>query len=311
MLGYLSSALGRDREAQDHHARAAAHAQRVKRHFWDSSRGIFANRLWNGNFVKSLAPTSFFPLLIRAADPPQVASLMRHLSSPKSFGGRYIVPSVSRSDPAFGQNVYWRGRIWPILNWLLWLGLKRNGLAVQARAMQRKCHSLFAASWKLRLAPENFNATTGQGLDQPDSDPFYSWTALLPIMNIAEIMDIDPWDGWCLRNGTDETQIGPLNSPIGIVTVGRRNGWLRLNLKNELLFETTVRPGITGLTISARSLRFTLPARLSPGARLRTSKPVIEARQADMPLRFQGPAKELSLRRTGNRAEPLELRFSD
>ena len=264
MLGCLASVLGRDREARDHHSRSAAHGLRVKQHFWDASRGIFANRLWNGSFVKSLSPTSFFPLLIGTADPPHIASLMRHLASPQSFGGRYMIPSVSRSDPAFRQNVYWRGRIWPILNWLVWLGLKRNGLDVQARTMQKKSRSLFAAAWKLRLSPENFNAATGAGLDQPDSDPFYSWTALLPIMEIAEIMDIDPWDGWCLHNGTDEIELGPIDSPIGTVTVSRRNGWLRLSANNDLLFETTIRPGITGLAINARSLRLKLPARLAP-----------------------------------------------
>jgi putative isomerase len=311
MLGYLASALGRDREARDHHSRAADHAKRVKHHFWDESRGIFANRLWSGNFVKSLAPTSFFPLLIRAADPSQIASLMRHLSSRASFGGRYILPSVSRPDPAFKQNVYWRGRIWPILNWLVWLGLKRNGLQVQAQAMQRKCRDLFAASWKLRRAPENFNATTGEGLDQPDSDPFYTWTALLPIINIAEIMDIDPWEGWCLRNGTDEILLGPLNSPIGAIMVSRRDGWLRLTSNSELLFETTVQPAITGLKISARSLQLTLPARLSAGARLRSSKPIAEAVQASEPLRFETPAQDLILRPTGSRTERLKLRFSD
>jgi len=217
---------------------------------------------------------------------------------------------VSRSDPAFRQNVYWRGRIWPILNWLVWLGLKRNGLDVQARAMQRKSRSLFAASWKLRLAPENFNATTGQGLDQPDSDPFYSWTALLPIMDIAEIMDIDPWDGWCLHNGTDEIKLGPINSPIGAVTVSRRNGWLRLSANDELLFETNVKPEIKGLTINARSLRLRLPARLASGARLRSSKPVAEALQANRPLRLNSPTRDLSLQATTHRAELLELKFS-
>jgi putative isomerase len=311
MLGYLASALGRDREARDHHSRSSAHGLRVKYHFWDASRGIFANRLWNGSFVKSLSPTSFFPLLIAAADPPQIASLMRHLSSLKSFGGRYMIPSVSRSDPAFQQNVYWRGRIWPILNWLVWLGLKRNGLDVQAQAMQRKSRSLFAASWKQRFAPENFNATTGQGLDQPDSDPFYSWTALLPIMNIADVMDIDPWQGWCLRNATDEIELGPINSPVGAVTVSRRKGWLRLTVNDELLFETTVQPELRGLTINARSLRFMLPARLAAGARLRSGKPIAEARQGNQPLRLQRPTHELSLRGTKHIAELLELIFSD
>jgi putative isomerase len=311
MLGYLAAALGRDREARDHHSRSAAHGLRVKHHFWDASRGIFANRLWNGGFVKSLSPTSFFPLLIGAADPRQIASLMRHLSSREGFGGRYMIPSVSRSDPAFRQNVYWRGRIWPILNWLVWLGLKRNGLDSQAQAMQRKSRSLFAASWKQRLAPENFNATTGQGLDQPDSDPFYSWTALLPIMEIAEVMDINPWDGWCLRNGTAEIELGPINSPIGAVTVSRRNGWLRLSANNELLFETTVQPEIKGLTINARSLRLMLAAKLASGARLRSAKPIAEALQANQPFRLKHPTHDLSLRATRHGPELLELTFSD
>jgi putative isomerase len=42
---------------------------------------------------------------------------------------------------------------------------------------------LFRRSWaERRIAPENYNPLSGEGLDQPDTDPFYSWTALLPFM---------------------------------------------------------------------------------------------------------------------------------
>jgi putative isomerase len=42
---------------------------------------------------------------------------------------------------------------------------------------------LFWRSWaERRIAPENYNPLSGEGLDQPDTDPFYSWTALLPFM---------------------------------------------------------------------------------------------------------------------------------
>jgi putative isomerase len=309
MLGHIALALGRAGDAADHYSRSAAHAQRIAEHFWDASRGIFANRLWNDRFVSSLAPTSFFPLLIRAADSKQITSLMRHLASPKSFGGRFVLPSVSRSDPAFRQNVYWRGRIWPILNWLVWLGLKRNGLATEARTLQMKSWTLFAGSWKSRLAPENFNAVTGKALDQPDTDPFYSWTALMPLMAVAEIMDFDPWDGWCLRNGRDELSLGPLNSPVGHVTVSRSRGWLRMTAENGFSLETNIQPGITGITISTDAMRFTLPERLKAGALLRCSKPVAEALQVSEPLWMKRPG-EFRLRATGNRRELVELRFS-
>ena len=37
-----------------------------------------------------------------------------------------------------------------------------------------------------RLCPENYHPKTGEGLDQPDTDPFYSWSALLAYMSIPD-----------------------------------------------------------------------------------------------------------------------------
>jgi putative isomerase len=216
---------------------------------------------------------------------------------------------VSRGDPAFRQNVYWRGRIWPILNWLVWLGLKRNGLAAEAQTLQRKSWILFTGPWKSRLAPENFNAVTGKALDQPDTDPFYSWTVLMPLMAVAEIMDFDAWDGWCLRNGRDQLSLGPLNSPFGQVTVSRSRGWLSMTAESGFSFETNVQPGITRLTISTDAIRFTLPEKLKTGALVRCSRPATEARQGSKNLKMNRPG-EFRLRATGNRREPVELRLS-
>ncbi|MSP83444.1 MAG: hypothetical protein EXQ94_11090 [Alphaproteobacteria bacterium] len=59
MLGLMGRALGEDMAA------VAARTQRLKARIaaelWDSDRQVFANRLWSGRFVRSLAPTSFFP----------------------------------------------------------------------------------------------------------------------------------------------------------------------------------------------------------------------------------------------------------
>ncbi len=32
------------------------------------------------------------------------------LDDPKAFGGEHRLPSVTRDDPAYHDNVYWRGR---------------------------------------------------------------------------------------------------------------------------------------------------------------------------------------------------------
>jgi putative isomerase len=183
MLGLMARDLGRDGAA--HEAHAAALRTKISAHFWDAKRNIFANRLWSGAFVRSVAPTSFYPLLCGAATPEQTAHLLAHLDNPETFGGAPGLPSVARNDPAFHDNVYWRGRVWPILNWLVWCGLKRAGQANAAQALREKSWALFAQSWRdRRLCPENYHPRTGEGLDRPDSDPFYSWTALLAYMSV-------------------------------------------------------------------------------------------------------------------------------
>ena len=255
MLACLASLIGRDDEADAHRTRARDHAARLQRHFWDASRGIFANRLWSGKFVDSLAPTSFFPLLVGAADPDQIAALRRHLADPTSFGGAWGLPSVARSDRAFADNVYWRGRIWPILNWLVWLGLKRSGLDEDAQALRLKSEKLFQSAWTSRLAPENFNATTGEALDQPDTDPFYSWTALLPLMAACGLVDVDPWLGWCLHTSGDDLELGPMHSPWGPLFVSRVGGRIEVRREEALVFSSTNSTGLTRSDLEGGRIR--------------------------------------------------------
>ena len=185
ILAKIAAELGKD--GSTHKAHAEILRENISTVLWDDERKIFANRLWSGKFVKSVGPTSFFPLIAGAVTPEQTKHLIAHLNDPKEFGGAPGLPSVSRSDPTLLDNVYWRGRIWPILNWIVWNGLKRAGETATAERLQKLSYDLFIQSWRdLRLAPENYHPTSGSGVDQADTDPFYAWTALLPYMNIVE-----------------------------------------------------------------------------------------------------------------------------
>ncbi|MGE0004473.1 MAG: trehalase family glycosidase [Parvibaculaceae bacterium] len=247
MLGLMARALGRLDEARRHAADAAALRKKIGAHFWDDRRKIFANRLWSGAFVKSLAPTSFYPLLCGAASKEQQRHLLKHLEDPGKFGGAFGLPSVSRDDPALADNVYWRGRIWPILNWLVWNGLERAGEEEAADRLAEKGWRLFLQSWeKRRLSPENYNSETGEGLDQPDTDPFYSWSALLPYIAQARIMNFSPWRGWQLRNEGDDFSFGPVTTPLGFATVTRRKGILTLKRGTETIFRSSDQGRIPG-----------------------------------------------------------------
>ena len=247
MLGNMARALGRSGEAKHHDADAASLRQKIGTHFWDASRKIFANRLWSGAFVKSVAPTSFYPLLCGAASKEQQDHLLKHLDDPQKFGGDFGLPSVSRDDPALADNVYWRGRIWPILNWLVWNGLERASEFAAADRLADKSWRLFFRSWEnRRLSPENYHPETGEGLDQPDTDPFYSWTALLPFMKHAQMMSFSPWHGWQLRNEGRDFTAGPVMTPLGAVTVTRKKNALTLTRGEEIVLTSDKQGRIPG-----------------------------------------------------------------
>jgi putative isomerase len=220
--------------------RAAALRQRIADRLWDSSRRIFANRRWSGDFVRSLAPTSFYPLLADAADPQQQRDLCAALADPAKFGGKWRLPSVTRDDPAYHDNVYWRGRIWPPLNYLTYQGLKRAGLDDIAASLAEDSAEVFDASWKRRQCPENFSAETGLGDDQPDTDLFYGWGVLMPLVSVNEIVDVTPWHGWELTHKAGTWHLGPLNAFGGRVLIRVGDGRLTLTLNDRKVFATDI-----------------------------------------------------------------------
>ena len=259
MLALIAAELGDIAGAKAHAARASATRDKIRTVLWDESRGIFANRLWSGTFVRSLGPTSFYPLVAGVPTSEQTEALLRHLADPATFGGSVVIPGVTRDDPAFGDNVYWRGRVWPPLNYWVWQGLRRAGRPEEASDLASRSFDLFSAAWANRLCPENYNATTGEPLDQPDTEGFYGWGALMPLMAVGEITDVTPWHGWSLTNTGEDVDLGPLQSPIGSIKLSTRNGRLTLVRGSEPLLRTTLTGTMTHLEIRTGVLGFVLP----------------------------------------------------
>ena len=65
----------------------------------------------NEKFVEALAPTSFFPMVAGVATSDQVEALLTQYLKPEDkFGGKFTLPSAARDQPAYNDNMYWRGR---------------------------------------------------------------------------------------------------------------------------------------------------------------------------------------------------------
>ncbi len=268
MLGLIAASLGRA-SAVAHRRVAAAVRDRVRTELWDESRNIFANRLRSGKFVRSVGPTSFFPLVCGAADATQLDHLLRHLRDERTFAGAFVLPGTARDDPAASDNVYWRGRVWPPLNYLVWQGLRRNGRRVEATRLAAASMALFRGAWdERRLCPENYNAETGEPLDQPDTEGFYDWGALMPTMGVCEVMDVTPWAGWELCNDGTALRLGPVQSPAGAVSVAVSDGALVLTRGQDVLLRTTLTGRLTHFHWTDRLVSLRLPATVTPAAAL-------------------------------------------
>ncbi|HEY4161821.1 MAG TPA: trehalase family glycosidase [Dongiaceae bacterium] len=244
MLALMARARGNIDLAERLEDRAAALRARIRDQLWDSDRAVFANRRWNGAFVRSLAPTSFYPLLADVATPEQQVHLLYWLSDPQTFGGLHRLPSVTRDDPAYHDNVYWRGRVWPPLNYLTYGGLKRCGFDVEAEKLAADSVHLFSAAWAKRQMPENFSAETGAADDQPDTDLFYGWGGLMPLIGINRVIDVSPWAGWEIHprpaGATDDWRLGPLMAFGGRTGLESRDGWLTLRVDGVEIFKTDI-----------------------------------------------------------------------
>src|SRR5262249_49104825 len=99
-------ALGKADDAERSAKRAGALKQRIHERLWAPERATFANRLWSGKFVRSLAPTSFYPLTCGAASAEQAAAMVKLLNDPRKFGGTWVLASVTRDDKARAAHGY-------------------------------------------------------------------------------------------------------------------------------------------------------------------------------------------------------------
>jgi len=229
---------------------------------WDEARGVFANRLWSGKFTDSIAPTSFFPLVCGAATAEQADAMVKNwLMNPDAFYGEHMLPAVTRNDPAFHDNVYWRGRIWPPLNFLTYYGLRRYGLDDAARLVAEASYRVFMANWqRARICGENFNGTTGQADDQPDTDLFYTWGALMAYVAAAELSDVNPWQGWTVTRREGETfRLGPCLTPAGRATIEATGDHLSVEAEYGLTLKTNVTGRLTHLHLSAERCAVVMP----------------------------------------------------
>jgi putative isomerase len=184
----ISTILGKTTEANEIHKRAAFYTTQLAT-LWDEKSGIFLNKRLDKN-EKSyrLSPTNFYPMLAKACTQKQAARMIsEHYFNPNEFYGTYIMPSISRNDPGFKDNDYWRGRIWGPMNFLVYMGMQNYDVKDARADLIAKSKALLMQNWKEDGGVyENYNSVNGKGSDVGSADGFYHWGALLVFMEFLE-----------------------------------------------------------------------------------------------------------------------------
>jgi len=165
----------------------------INRILWSERDKFYLDRYWDGKFSTRKAASNFYPLLARIPDDRRALQLQKRILNSKEFWGEYILPTISRDDPAFKDQQYWRGTIWPPTNYLVYQGLKAYGFDTVGSEYALKSAGLFLRSWRsFQLCPENYDSRTGEAGGQR----YQSWGPLFALIALEDYLDFTPWDGF-------------------------------------------------------------------------------------------------------------------
>jgi hypothetical protein len=181
ILAALSARTGEDPQPfiDDYRRIAGAVSSRL----WGPDQ-LFHNLRLDGSLAERVSPTSFYPMLAGIASREQATALIGQLRDRDRFWGHPVLPSVPRNSPFYdGDGDYWRGRIWPPMNYLVWAGLRQYNPGEAAHLAQH-CRDLFDDEWRRNGdVHENYSALTGHGEPAAGvysrSSPLYCWGGLL------------------------------------------------------------------------------------------------------------------------------------
>ena len=192
-LAQMARILGKREDYENYLSEYERIKKLVNTYLWDEWEGFYLDRHWNGEFSERKAASNFYPLIARIPDSKRALQMIRHLQNSSEFWGEYVIPTISRDDPAFSDQEYWRGTVWPPTNYLVYQGLKAYGFDAIASEFAKKSLTMFLRTWEnLQICPENFDSRTGE----PKGRRYQSWGPLFALIAVEDYMDINPWEGF-------------------------------------------------------------------------------------------------------------------
>jgi hypothetical protein len=167
-------------EPDRYEAWAEQTAAAIDTELWDEDTQMYLDvDVQAGAKVAARVASTFAPLYARVPTKERAARLLEAGASLfVSVDGVKAMASMAPDDPAFEPSRYWRGPVWPMLNWVAYRGLRRYGYDTEAAALRSGLVELVRREgfW------EHYNPLTGRGQGAPQ----FAWTAGLTLDLLAD-----------------------------------------------------------------------------------------------------------------------------
>jgi glycogen debranching enzyme len=187
----------------------------------------------HGAFLTRLTPMNFYPLSSGAPDADRAKRVLSVLTDPTKFWGQYLLPTLAYDDPDWHIQEYWRGDIWGPTNYITWVGIKKYASPGQIAEFADRSVELFMREWLAHgVCSENYLSTDGTH----NHDPHYTWGALLDLIGLESIVDVDD-SGQIVLNGTMNKNITLSHIPL----LGK-------------YYDVKVTPGLAVLTLEGKTI---------------------------------------------------------
>ena len=179
-LAKLAREAGADPERHDQ--RAALTAAALDQLWSEEEDAYFDRDVRSGEQIPVLAGSAFAPLYARAPSTERARALVGRLDRFRVEvpPAGWAIPSLGTADPSFEPIRYWRGPVWPIVNWVTYRGLRRYGY--DEHAVQLRAGLLELA--RREGFREHYNPITGRG----QGGEQFAWTAGL-ILDLLAAQD--------------------------------------------------------------------------------------------------------------------------
>lgn len=206
-LREIALILGLDDDAAEFERKYEDLRLKVNDHLWNEEHGIYLDRRWDGRWVTRYEPQLLFPMVAGIAPPGRARRMVDdYLLNESKFWGEFPLPSISRDDPAFLENSYYRGRIWGEQVHLVAEGLHRYAMDAEAHEFARRMVRMYLKEWEGHShSHENYNSVTGAGDDVNNATADYAALGgMMAHVAIQELVDVEAWGGLRFGNLSDD-----------------------------------------------------------------------------------------------------------